>query len=160
MDFQGPVSGSLQKSYIKVAPTSKCMETYNGNETDRNQLCTYFTKVNTCQVDSGGPILWTDPSTGRLNVIGVISNRFTCAESTPSLQTRVATATNMHWIRIILAGKSERNREREILIVSTFSPINEYCVKFLFLFFVIFQDNIIVIDCIIQSSSGNIEYIL
>jgi len=84
---------------------SQCTETYR-NETERNQLCTFFTKVNSCQVDSGGPIIWTDPTTGRLNVIGVVSNRFVCAESTPSMQTRLATTNNMNWIKVVLTGKS------------------------------------------------------
>lgn len=99
-----PVSGTLQKSYLKVVPTSQCVEKYK-NETDRNQLCTYFTKVNSCQVDSGGPLLWSDPSTGRLNIIGVISNRFVCDESTPSMHTKLTTVDNMNWIKVVLTGK-------------------------------------------------------
>ncbi|XP_022164940.1 venom serine protease-like [Myzus persicae] len=99
-----PVSGTLQKSYLKVVPTSQCDENYK-NETDHNQLCTHFTKVNSCQVDSGGPLLWSDPSTGRLNIIGVVGNRFVCDESTPSMHTRLTTAKNMNWIKVILTGQ-------------------------------------------------------
>ncbi|XP_025204262.1 venom serine protease 34-like [Melanaphis sacchari] len=98
------VSGTLHKSYLKVVPTSQCAEIYK-NETDRNSLCTHFTKVNSCQVDSGSPLLWTDPSTGRLNVIGVVSNRFICDESMPSMHTRLATVNNMNWIKVILMGQ-------------------------------------------------------
>uniref|UniRef100_A0A2S2P4X6 Venom serine protease 34 n=1 Tax=Schizaphis graminum TaxID=13262 RepID=A0A2S2P4X6_SCHGA len=99
-----PASGTLHKSHLKVVQTSQCAETYK-NETDRNPLCTHFTKVNSCQVDSGGPLLWSDPSTGRLNVIGVVSNRFACAESMPSMHTRLATSNNMNWIKVILTGQ-------------------------------------------------------
>ncbi|CAI6351102.1 unnamed protein product [Macrosiphum euphorbiae] len=100
-----PVSGTLQKSHLKVVPTSQCVEKYK-NETDRNQLCAHFTKVNSyCQVDSGGPLLWSDPSTGRLNIIGVVSNRFACDESTPSMHTRLTTVKNINWIKVILTGQ-------------------------------------------------------
>ncbi|XP_025411134.1 venom serine protease-like [Sipha flava] len=97
-------SNSLKKSHMKVAPMSRCAGT-SRNEIEHNQLCTYISKVNNCQVDSGGPLLWSDPATGRLNVIGVVSNRFVCAESTPSVHTRLATTANMNWIKVILMGK-------------------------------------------------------
>lgn len=105
VNFADSTSGSLQKSYLKVAPMAQCTETYR-NETERNQLCTYIAKVNSCQVDLGGPILWSDPTTGRLNVIGVVSDRFVCAESTPSMHTRLATVNNMNWLKVVLTGKS------------------------------------------------------
>lgn len=105
VNVSGPASGSLQKSNLKVVPMSKCTETHK-NETERNQLCTYFPKVNSCQLDSGGPLLWSDPTTGKLNVIGIVSNRLACVESTVSMQTRLATVNNMNWIRVILTGKS------------------------------------------------------
>lgn len=104
----GPASGSLRVSNLRVAPMSKCAEIYK-NETERNQLCTYFPKVNPCQVDSGGPLLWSDPATGKLNVVGIVSNRFTCAETTVSMQTRLATVNNMHWIKVVLTGKDIHN---------------------------------------------------
>lgn len=104
VNFVGPVSGYLQKSYLKVAPMSRCLRTYS-NETDADQLCTYFPKVSSCQVDSGGPLLWSDPTTGKLNVVGVVSNRFVCAESMSFMQTRLATANNMNWIKVILTGE-------------------------------------------------------
>lgn len=104
VDFVGPVSGDLQKSYLKVAPMSRCLRTYD-NDTDTDQLCTYFPKVSSCQVDSGGPLLWSDPATGKLNVIGVVSNRFVCTESTSFVQTRLATVNNMNWVKVILTGE-------------------------------------------------------
>jgi len=100
-----PVSGNLHKSQLKVVPIKQCAEAYK-NEIDGNSLCTHFTKVNSCPVDSGGPLLWSDPSTGRLNVIGVVSNRFDCTKSMPSLHTRLATMNNLEWIKVILTGKS------------------------------------------------------
>lgn len=103
--FDGSISGSLQKSYLKVTPMSQCTDKYKADTADRDQLCTYLPKVNTCQVDSGGPLLWSDPATGRLNVIGVISNRFVCAEPTSTVQTRLATVNNLNWIKVILTGK-------------------------------------------------------
>lgn len=100
-----PISGNLHKSQLKIVPMKQCAETYK-NEIDENSLCTHVTKVNSCPVDSGGPLLWSDPSTGRLNVIGVVSNRFDCTESMPSLHTRLATVNNLEWIKVILTGKS------------------------------------------------------
>lgn len=110
MNFSGPVSGSsLRKSILKVAPMSQCPNEVHTYETERDlRLCTYFPKVDSCQVDSGGPLLWSDPATGRLNVIGVVSNRFVCAEQTSSAQTRLATVNNMNWIRVILTGKAHQ----------------------------------------------------
>lgn len=104
-DFGDSVSGSLQKSHLKVTSMSQCTDKYKAN-TYQDHLCTiYLPKVNSCQVDSGGPLLWSDPATGRLNVIGVVSSKFVCTESTTSVQTRLATVNNLNWIKVILTGK-------------------------------------------------------
>lgn len=103
--FDGSISGYLQKSHLKVTPMSQCTDKYKVDITDHDLLCTHLAKFNSCQVDSGGPLLWSDPATGKLNVIGVVSNRFACAESTSTVQTRLATINNLNWIKVILTGK-------------------------------------------------------
>ena len=48
------------------------------------------------QYDSGGPVLWQDPSTRRLVHVGIISYGNTCADGNPAVNSRVGSYLN--WI--------------------------------------------------------------
>lgn len=42
-----------------------------------------------CQSDSGGPVLWTDTTTNRMHLIGIISHGVGCDSDYPGINTRV-----------------------------------------------------------------------
>lgn len=48
------------------------------------------------QSDSGGPLLWTDPATKTLSILGIISYGIQCATPNPSVNTRVS--SYLDWI--------------------------------------------------------------
>lgn len=53
-------------------------------------------------MDSGGPVLWEDPKTRRLVLVGIISSGSGCG-SKPGINTRVGGYIN--WIRDVTSGK-------------------------------------------------------
>ncbi|MEV5161078.1 serine protease [Streptomyces sp. NPDC053728] len=85
--YGGPVSSRLRKVPLSVVPPKECRTTYpqlNGS----TQLCTYTAGSDTCQYDSGGPVV--EPADGRPILIGVITASSGCATSSPTIHTRVA----------------------------------------------------------------------
>ncbi|KAK9309603.1 hypothetical protein QLX08_000821 [Tetragonisca angustula] len=85
-DFGGPPSDILQKVTLSVLTNQQCSKTYPN--ITRNQICTYAEGKDSCQMDSGGPVLWQDPTTRRLVLIGIISMGRGCGV-TAGLNTRV-----------------------------------------------------------------------
>ncbi|XP_049880102.1 venom serine protease-like [Pectinophora gossypiella] len=100
----GPTSNVLRKVDIQVQSQPKCRSMIS--ITDR-QMCTLTQGKDACQDDSGGPLLFTDPSTGLQFSIGIISSGQFCDTGSPGINTRVTQLLN--WI-------------------TTQSPYN-YCVK-------------------------------
>ncbi|CAK9830266.1 Venom serine protease 34 [Anthophora retusa] len=70
-DFGGAPSDILQKVTLSVLTNLQCSRFY-GNVT-ADQICTYADGKDSCQMDSGGPVLWENPTTRRLVLIGIIS---------------------------------------------------------------------------------------
>ncbi|KAK1131810.1 hypothetical protein K0M31_015967 [Melipona bicolor] len=85
-DFGGPPSDILQKVTVSVLTNQQCSKIYPNVTT--NQICTYAEGKDSCQMDSGGPVLWQDPTTRRLVLIGIISMGRGCA-LVAGLNTRV-----------------------------------------------------------------------
>lgn len=102
-NFGGPASDALQKNNLKVVSISKCTTHYKTVK-ERDHICTVFQKSDTCQVDSGGPLVWTDPSTGKLAVIGVVSYGSACTESSPFVNAKVPVPMHLSWIKTVLTG--------------------------------------------------------
>lgn len=90
----GPTSEVLQKVQVDVISDSQCR--MNVPDLSGRQMCTYTPGKDACQFDMGGPLLYTDPSTGRLFNIGIISYGRSCASRQPSVNTKVTTLLN--WI--------------------------------------------------------------
>ncbi|XP_047035703.1 venom serine protease 34-like isoform X3 [Helicoverpa zea] len=90
--FGGPKSNVLLKADVDVISQSVCRNQIQ--VTDR-QMCTYTPGKDACQDDSGGPVLYTDPATGLLFNVGIISFGSSCA-SGPGVNTRVTALLN--WI--------------------------------------------------------------
>lgn len=67
-----------------------------------DQICTYAPNRDACQSDSGGPLLWQDANTRRLQLVGVISYGIGCATSRPAVNTRVT--SYLTWIISVTPG--------------------------------------------------------
>nr|XP_034826502.1 venom serine protease-like [Maniola hyperantus] len=92
--FGGPVSSVLRKVNVDVISQSSCQSRVS-TLTPR-QLCTYTRGKDSCQDDSGGPALYTDPQTGLLFHAGIISFGRFCASDSPGISTRITALLN--WI--------------------------------------------------------------
>lgn len=55
-------------------------------------------------MDSGGPVLWQNPTTGNVIVVGITSAGSACASDQPAINTR--TGGYMNWIQSMTPGKS------------------------------------------------------
>ncbi|KAJ8710844.1 hypothetical protein PYW08_009359 [Mythimna loreyi] len=92
--FGGPTSNVPLKVDLDVLQQSTC-RTSGAQVTDR-QMCTFTRGKDSCQDDSGGPLLWTNPNNGALYVVGIVSFGQACASNTPSINTRVT--SYLDWI--------------------------------------------------------------
>lgn len=74
-----------------IVTEERCKGAYpSGNEIDVTQICTHRNGSDACQADSGGPVMWTDPDTKRLHLVGIVSYGFRCATEAPGVNTRVS----------------------------------------------------------------------
>lgn len=94
LEFGGPVSSKLMKVPLNVVDISKCATAYP-NSITTSQVCTYTSGKDTCNLDSGGPLFYTD--NGTLYEIGIISYGTACASSKPSVNTMIS--QYLEWIR-------------------------------------------------------------
>nr|CAD7432064.1 unnamed protein product [Timema monikensis] len=102
LQFGGETPSQLQKVGLQVISYQQCLSYYNSGIT-QNQMCTYSQGKDACQSDSGGPLLYTNPNTGRLYLSGIISYGIGCATSNPGVNTRVTAYLN--WISQNTPGK-------------------------------------------------------
>uniref|UniRef100_A0A6P7FK98 Venom serine protease-like isoform X1 n=1 Tax=Diabrotica virgifera virgifera TaxID=50390 RepID=A0A6P7FK98_DIAVI len=94
--FNGPSSDVLQKVQVGVIPNSRCQGSFRNSSVFNSQICTLTAGKDSCQMDSGGPLLWLDPSTLRLQLVGVVSLGYGCATNRPSINSRVTSF--LEWI--------------------------------------------------------------
>lgn len=64
------------------------------------------------QMDSGGPILWMNPTTRRMVLVGIISGGMGCASDEPAMNTRVG--AYILWISSKIPRKSWQIRNTKI----------------------------------------------
>nr|CAD7443566.1 unnamed protein product [Timema bartmani] len=95
LQFGGEMSSTLQEVGLEVISYQQCLSYYNAGIT-QSQMCTYSQGKDACQSDSGGPLLYTNPNTGRLYLAGIISYGIACATASPGVNTRVTAYLN--WI--------------------------------------------------------------
>ncbi|XP_044744420.1 venom serine protease-like isoform X2 [Coccinella septempunctata] len=93
-EFSGPRSEVLQEVTLNVISNQQCSYTEK-NITDK-QLCTYASNKDSCQSDSGGPLVYLESSIRRLQLVGVISFGLGCATLRPSVNVRVTSF--LSWI--------------------------------------------------------------
>lgn len=90
----GPTSNVLRKVDLDIISQSTC-RSYESTLTDR-QMCTFTPGKDACQDDSGGPLLYTDPSTGLFFNLGIVSYGRFCASNSPGINMRVTAV--LDWI--------------------------------------------------------------
>ncbi|CAG9570651.1 unnamed protein product [Danaus chrysippus] len=90
----GPSSSVLRKVNVNVISQSTCRQ--NVLSLTPRQICTFTRGKDACQDDSGGPLLYQDPSTGRLFNVGIVSFGQLCASNSPGINTRVTNFLN--WV--------------------------------------------------------------
>ncbi|XP_036145389.1 venom serine protease isoform X2 [Monomorium pharaonis] len=83
LEFGGSKPTKLQKVDLNVITREKC-QNYYPNVGNQN-LCTFTSGKDTCQMDSGGPLLWQDPKTHNIVVVGITSTGSGCASNTPAV---------------------------------------------------------------------------
>ncbi|XP_055625771.1 venom serine protease-like [Toxorhynchites rutilus septentrionalis] len=97
IDFGAPLAQDLQKVTLQVISLSSCRDRLKDfNTVQENQLCTYTATKDTCQYDSGGPLLYTDQNAASSYVVGVTNYGISCASRYPSVSARVA--SYLDWI--------------------------------------------------------------
>ncbi|XP_055606906.1 venom serine protease-like isoform X2 [Uranotaenia lowii] len=106
VDFGAPVSSVLMKVTLGVISYEQCRTMMaTGNAVlSQSQICTFAASRDTCQFDSGGPILYTNPTNGVVYHVGIISYGVACASGSPSVNTR--TTAYLNWIKQNTAGIS------------------------------------------------------
>ncbi|XP_072742533.1 venom serine protease-like [Anoplolepis gracilipes] len=100
LGFGGSKPNTPQKVELNVINLDKC-KNYYLDVTDKN-ICTYTPGKDTCQMDSGGPLLWQDPETHNLVLVGITSSGIGCASDDPSVNTRVG--VYIDWIKSVTPG--------------------------------------------------------
>jgi len=94
LEFGGAKSTTLQKVKLNVINLMKCKYYYP--ELTDNNMCTYTPGKDSCQMDSGGPVLWQNPITHNLVLVGITSTGIGCGSNEPAIQTR--TGAFIDWI--------------------------------------------------------------
>ncbi|XP_051165113.1 venom serine protease-like [Leptopilina boulardi] len=99
-ELAGATSNILQKVEVSVINLSKCKKSFpNIND---HQLCTLTEGKDACQFDSGGPVLWQNPTTRRLVVVGITGYGVGCGSKIPAVNTRVGAF--LDWIQSVTQG--------------------------------------------------------
>lgn len=57
-------------------------------------------------MDSGGPVLWENPSTHNIVLVGIISSGIGCASKKPAVSMRVG--AYLKWIESVTPGKNRQ----------------------------------------------------
>ncbi|XP_059607767.1 venom serine protease 34-like [Phlebotomus argentipes] len=96
LEYGGPRSNRLQRVTLDVVANSVCTSRLNNPNILTSHLCTFTPGRDTCQYDSGGPLMWTNPRNGLLYLTSLASFGSQCA-TTPSVNTRVTSF--LTWIR-------------------------------------------------------------
>ncbi|KAL6441135.1 hypothetical protein ACFW04_003452 [Cataglyphis niger] len=98
--FGGMKSKTLQEVMLTVITYRECSR-WDSNLL-YSQICTYGENKDACQFDSGGPVLWKNPTTRREILVGIISSGSGCGNNEPGINTRVG--TYIDWILRVTPG--------------------------------------------------------
>ncbi|XP_041782957.1 venom serine protease-like isoform X2 [Anopheles merus] len=98
MDFGAPTSNVLRKVSLSVISQQSCQSSMPNILA--SHICTYTPGKDTCQYDSGGPLLFT--TGGRVYLVGVVNYGVSCASSKPSVSSRIT--SYLSWIQSVTPG--------------------------------------------------------
>ncbi|CAG9765917.1 unnamed protein product [Ceutorhynchus assimilis] len=94
IEFSGPTAPILQEVDLEVISNSQCEQ----SETIvSSEICTFTPGKDTCQSDSGGPLLWQNPVSKRLFLLGIISHGVGCGSAAPGINTRMTSF--LEWVQ-------------------------------------------------------------
>ncbi|XP_044012217.1 venom serine protease 34-like isoform X1 [Aphidius gifuensis] len=93
--FASAPSSVLQSTEVSVVTNKDCSNSFP--QVQNTQMCTYARNRDSCQMDSGGPVLWKNPSTKRLVLVGIISSGTDCGGASPGVNTRVGSFMDFIW---------------------------------------------------------------
>ncbi|ERL92187.1 hypothetical protein D910_09507 [Dendroctonus ponderosae] len=88
LEFSGPTSDVLMMASLNVLSNDECSIIVS-EALVPEEMCTFASGKDSCQLDSGGPLLWTDVVANRMHLVGIISHGLGCASNEPSVNTRV-----------------------------------------------------------------------
>ncbi|WP_432033751.1 serine protease [Streptomyces antibioticus] len=92
LSFSGPVSTVLQSVELKTLTNAECVSR-GVKDLTPGSICTHTPGKDTCQYDSGGPLVYYLP---RPVLVGIVSYGIGCAGDVPTVNTRVA--SYLSWI--------------------------------------------------------------
>nr|AHY81253.1 trypsin precursor [Lygus lineolaris] len=97
--YQGPMTSTPKEMDTKVVPTAQCSALWPGivPSVRPTQICTFSNDASPCGGDSGGPVVWLDPSSSQYTLVGIVSFGDHCTELKPSVQTKVV--SYIPWIQ-------------------------------------------------------------
>lgn len=101
-EFGGPLSPYLQEVALTVIANEPCQRSYPAGQITPAQLCTYRPNRDTCQSDSGGPLLFTDRSNYLLYLVGTVAYGNGCASRDPGVNMR--TTAYVGWMQAQTPG--------------------------------------------------------
>ncbi|CAD6234361.1 GSCOCG00001852001-RA-CDS, partial [Cotesia congregata] len=82
-------SNVLQKATVNVISPESCSKAYP-NRIGPRQICTLDETRDSCQYDSGGPVLWRNPETRRVILVAIIDYGMLCSSGSPSVNVDVS----------------------------------------------------------------------
>ncbi|XP_014477083.1 PREDICTED: venom serine protease-like [Dinoponera quadriceps] len=104
LEFGGTKATTLQGVNLNVISLQKCKNYYN---VTNYHICTFTPEKDACQMDSGGPLLWKNPTTHNIVLTGIISAGMGCGSGIPSVNTRAGAYVD--WIESV-TGKNQQGK--------------------------------------------------
>lgn len=103
-EFAGPTSPTLKKVELDIISNTVCKNSYQ--DITEKEICTFGMNKDTCQYDSGGPLLYTDDTSSppHLYLVGIVNFGIGCASDSPSVSVRVT--DYLDWIKKSTGGTS------------------------------------------------------
>nr|ATU82410.1 venom S1 protease 11 [Lethocerus distinctifemur] len=92
-------SDVLMKLNLRVIPLQMCKEKFKRviDVDSPTQICTVRKNKDSCEGDSGGPLIWLDPETNRYTVVAIVSYGKTLCGTAPAVNTDVS--VHLNWIQ-------------------------------------------------------------
>lgn len=94
VEFSGPQTDKLMKVNLNVIDDETCVR--RGMNITVGHMCTFTKGKDTCQFDSGGPLLYLDQRLNRYHLVGIVSYGAACASNYPSVNVRVT--SYLDWV--------------------------------------------------------------